>query len=184
MIGDFIKRWEWLLWILLIAVAALGARLGYEAIQESGRAEVRAEWQQEKDRQAAAAKEQQAERERAARAEDSSRATEAERIANEQAEREEADKARAAATAARERSLLNTIAALNQRAAELSSGAEDPRVAAFAREATTARGLLGECTARYRAVADDANQLRGQVIGLLDFDRNAVRDAAAIGAAE
>jgi hypothetical protein len=89
---------------------------------------------------------------------------EAERIAGEDAARHDATVVRAAAAERAARSLRDEVARLNGRPAP-----EDPRAAAFAREAAVARELLGSCSDRYQRVAAEADQLRDQVIGLIDF---------------
>ena len=102
--------------------------------------------------------------EAAARAKEKAMRADADRIANEQAEKQinlAAAAARADATAA---SLRDEIERLNA-----SPAPTDPRAAALAREARTARKLLGACAERYRGLAKGANELRDQVSGLQDF---------------
>ena len=99
-----------------------------------------------------------------ARAKEKSMRDSADRIANEQAAKESelaAAAARADATAA---SLRDEIARLNA-----SPTPSDPAAAALAREAATARKLLGACAERYRGLAKGANELKDQVIGLQGF---------------
>lgn len=90
-------------------------------------------------------------------------------IAHEKAQREAALQLRLARSTAAHRGLLDTIADLNARNAELSEASQDARVAALAREAATARELVGECSSRRREVAAAATELRDQVIGLQAF---------------
>lgn len=99
-----------------------------------------------------------------ARAKEQAMRKQADRISNDQAKKQEelaAAAARADATAA---SLRDEIDRLNA-----SPAPADPRAAALAREATTARKLLGACAERYRGVAKGADDLRGQVSGLQDY---------------
>lgn len=84
-----------------------------------------------------------------------------ERNANEQAARD-AEVARQLAAAQRAASgLRNEIARLNSRPLP-----EDPRTAAFAREASAARSALEQCGERYTAMDGAAKSLGSQVIGL------------------
>lgn len=112
---------------------------------------------------------QRADAEMAARQAEQIKQQQAERNARDQAQRESALQATAVATAARNRSLLGTIAELDARNAELSRTVADARVTALALEANTARQLLGSCSSRYSAVAAEADGYRSQVIGLQDF---------------
>lgn len=57
---------------------------------------------------------------------------------------------------------------LNQRRPD-SDAAGDARLAACTREATTARELLGESATAYSGLAQEADGLRDQVVGLQDF---------------
>ena len=147
-------------WVIYAAVAVLLSLLGVQT--------VRLAWVQS---EYASYKAEVAENTRKAEADarDKERAMrkQADRIANDQAQKQEdlaAAAARAAATAA---SLRDEIERLNA-----SPAPTDPRAAALAREATTARKLLGACAERYRSVAKGADELRGQVIGLQDFATN------------
>lgn len=90
--------------------------------------------------------------------------TQVERIANE-ADRKQANQAARAAAAERTAGKLrDEIARLNARAAPAGSEA-----AAYAGEASVARELLGSCSERYRAMAQEADRIRDQVIGLQDY---------------
>lgn len=159
--------------IVVTALLALGVR-GWNAHliaqgDERGAARVLAEWDAWMAKNAAIAERQRADAERTARAKETAKQQEAERIARDQAQREASRRAAVDSLNARNRSLLGSIAALNARLADLSGAATDPRLAAVAREAATARELLGSCSVRYAAVAADADGLRDQVNGLLDF---------------
>lgn len=92
------------------------------------------------------------------------KAEEAERIAN--AAEESIAALRAAAVRADRVAggLRDEIARLNARPAP-----EDPRAAAFAHEAAVARELLGACAAEHRGLAEEADGLRIQVTGLIDY---------------
>lgn len=99
-----------------------------------------------------------------ARAKEKTMRDSADRIANEQAAKESelaAAAARADATAA---SLRDEIDRLNA-----SPAPTNPAAAALAREAATARKLLGACAERYRGLAKGALELKDQVIGLQGF---------------
>lgn len=115
-------------------------------------------------------------RQLAARNDEQAKQQEAERIARDQAERETTLRQSLAAAQSRNRGLLDTIAALNTRAAAaMSSPGQDPGVVALIGEAATARELLGRCSSRYTTVAADADGLRLQVIGLQDFAASVLR---------
>ena len=91
----------------------------------------------------------------------------AERTTYESAIRQAATARRnAAATAADER-LQHIIQTLNER--DLSATAGDPGATAIARKATVARELFGSCTAADRELAAEADGIRDQVAGLLDY---------------
>lgn len=144
-------------WVPLAAIAVLTAALGAQTVRlawvQSAFASYKAE---------VAENTQRAEAE--ARAKEQAMRKQADRISNDQAKKQEelaAAAARADATAA---SLRDEIERLNA-----SPAPTDPRAAALAREATTARKLLGACAERYRGVAKGADDLRGQVSGLQDY---------------
>lgn len=63
-------------------------------------------------------------------------------------------------------SLLNTNAALNNRA---ETGGSAEAVARANADAKLARDLLGECASRYQDMAGEAGELAAQVIGLQGF---------------
>lgn len=113
------------------------------------------------DRQAA---QDRAEAVQAARDEERAKTTAAERIANDQATRQKATLDRALYAERAVQRLRDEIDRLN--AGDLP---EDPGAAAAAREARTARDLLGRCGERYRAVDARAQQLGDQVTGLQAF---------------
>lgn len=85
----------------------------------------------------------------------------AERIADEQATRDAEVARQLAAAQLAARGLRDEIAKLNSRPLP-----QDPRAAAFAREASTARSALEQCGERYTAVDGAAKSLGSQVIGL------------------
>lgn len=91
----------------------------------------------------------------------------AERTADEDHRREQARLDRLAAAERTAAGLRDAIAKLD--ADDLSSAAADPRVAAVARRAVTARELLGSCAARYTSLAGTAERIRDQATGLRDF---------------
>lgn len=102
--------------------------------------------------------------ERAARADEMVRVRNLERINDAQTQREAKMLADAAAARRAVASLRNKIAQLNARDLP-----PDPRAAALAIEANTARNLLGECSDRYRSVDERARALGNQVTGLQAF---------------
>ncbi len=61
-------------------------------------------------------------------------------------------------------SLRDQIAELERRPVPKDSG-----TAAYAHEASTARGLLGQCSDRYRALDERAKELGSQVVGLQEY---------------
>lgn len=88
----------------------------------------------------------------------------AEKIAYDQAQKEAELAARVAAADAVADGLRNEIDRLNAAPVPADAGA-----AAFAGQARTARKLLGACAERYRGLAQDADRIRDQVIGLQGF---------------
>jgi hypothetical protein len=154
------------------AIATAGAALRSHWIG-AGEGRVQAKWDARKLVDAEAARVLSI----AAREEDNRKRINAERIADEQARQ---DKARALRIADLERSahgMRDAIAKLDTD--DLSAAAADPRVAAVAERATTARRLLGSCQARYADVAATANRVRDQAAGLLDFTLTVCRSLAA-----
>jgi hypothetical protein len=134
-----------------------------------GRADVQAKWDAQKLLDAEAARRRGEE----LRAEENAKRINSERVADEQALREKVRADRLAAADRTVDSLRDSIAKLN--ADDLSAAAGDPRVAAFAQRAATARELLGSCSARYTGLAAKADRLRDQVAGLLDDAINVCR---------
>ena len=144
-------------WVPLAVVALLTTALGVQTVRLSW---VQTEFAEYK----ADVSENTRKAEVAARAKERTMRNEADRIANEQAQKQDelaAAAARADATAA---SLRNEIDRLNA-----SPTPTDPAAAAIAREAATARKLLGACAERYRGLAKGANELKDQVSGLQSF---------------
>lgn len=137
---------------VLLTVAAFSALGGWEA----------RDWRQAQQDRAAA--ERLLAAERATRSDELIRSRNAERTAHEQAKREKATLARAAAAERAVGQLRDEIAALNARPVP-----EDPRAAALAVEASTARDLLGRCADAYRRVDGRAQALGDQVTGLQDW---------------
>jgi hypothetical protein len=91
----------------------------------------------------------------------------AERVSHEDQKRTQlrADRSQRA-DAAVER-LRNTTAQLD--ASDLPTPDASPRAASLARQASTARELLGSCGAAYRELGQEADRLRDQVAGLQQF---------------
>jgi len=137
---------------VLLTVAALAGWGGWQAHT----------WRT--DNAARKAAEQQLQAEKAARTDELIRTRNAERTAHEQDARQRATLARARAAESAAQRLREQIAELNDRDLP-----PDPSAAAAAREARTARDLLGRCGEAYRRVDQRAQDLGDQVTGLLDF---------------
>lgn len=145
--------------VLLIAVlVALVGGYGYG--HKAGASGVQDKWNAERTQIAQA----NAKAEREAREEETRRGKEARRVIEESAVREAALRARAVGAERSVVSLRDEIARLNARPAP-----EDPIAAGFAHEARVARELLGSCSKEYRVLAEEADGLRDQVIGLQDW---------------
>lgn len=106
----------------------------------------------------------------------------AERTAHEDAKREAARLVRAAAAAAAVRGLHAEIARQGSRPDPYPAG--DAGLAACAGEAATARELFGESAGAYQELAGEADELRDQVVGLLDFAANVCRAGQGGGAVD
>lgn len=158
---------------LLTVAALLWVRIWFHAqiaaAEGRGAAAVRQEWSAANDRAAAVNAQRAAEAERQRRDEEHAKQDQAERIARDTDQREADQRSRAVRAEQRNRSLLDTIASLNARNAELSRTSEDATARALAHEASAARELLGQCSSRYTAVAAAADGFRSQVIGLQDY---------------
>ena len=127
-----------------------------------GAARVQAAWDtQERDRNAATARD------------NAAKFRNAERTAHEDAQREAARRARDAAAAAAVRGLRAEVARLNSRPDPYAPG--DAGLAACAGEARAARELFSESAAAYSELAATADGLRDQVTGLQDFARTVCR---------
>lgn len=149
---DLVPGWVWAL-----ACAALLALAGGSYVLWQ-RAETRLAQYQAEVAQAV----QQAESRARVRERQMQRKTE--QVANDAAKREKELGDRLAAAGAALDGLRDDLSALNAR-----TDPADPGAAAFAREARTARELLGACAARYRGVAQHAQGLADQVTGLQQF---------------
>jgi chromosome segregation ATPase len=144
-------------WVIVAAFAAVVGLVGLQTVRLSWAQTELAEYKADVAENTRKAEVQ-------ARAKEKTMRDSADRIANEQAAKESelaAAAARADATAA---SLRDEIARLNA-----SPTPTDPAAAALAREATTARKLLGACAERYRGLAKSANEMKDQVTGLQSF---------------
>lgn len=151
-IFDFVPG---VLWAALLAVAVAAATVNQVRISgyKTQIAEMKAQ-------AAEAAKQAEA----SARAKERQMQTEVERITEDAYKKQQELAARVAAASASVVSLRDTIVRLNSRPAPA-----DPGAAAFAGEARAARELLGSCSAEYRSLAQDADGLRDQVIGLQQY---------------
>ncbi len=105
-----------------------------------------------------------AQAQQAARAKEQALRQQVERIATHALERDKDRNVQLAAAQRTAASLRDVISSLNARPAPA-----DPRAAAFAHEAATARELLGSCAQEYRAVAASADELSDQVTGLQEY---------------
>ena len=151
---------------VLICAAILGVKTWESRLiskgDARGAARVQAAWDtQERDRNAATARD------------NAARFRNAERLAHEDAQREAARRARDAAAAAAVRGLRAEVARLNSRPDPYAAG--DAGLAACAGEARAARELFSESAAAYSELAATADGLRDQVTGLQDFARNVCR---------
>lgn len=189
--------------VLIAVVLTLGAVMGVRAwnahlIAEGyaqGSKAVRTQWdtaeaKRRGDEMEAAARafQQQAVNERQAREAEQAKQLQAERTAREQAQREGALRTALDRASARNRSLLDRIAALDARdaaaAADVPGTAPDSRAAALAHEAATARELLGRCSGRYAELGAEADGLRIQVMGLQGYVKGVVAPAAVEGVSD
>jgi hypothetical protein len=105
------------------------------------------------------------------RAKEQAMQSQTERIANDAAKKQTVLAARAATTQLIAGQLRDEVERLNARPAPA-----DPESAAIAREAATARKLLGACAIEYRSVAQGADELRDQVVGLQDYANNVCKN--------
>lgn len=160
----------------IVALAMALAAGGVVALRghwvSQGEQRIRKEWVAQDEHNARIAAENAAELQRLARRAETLKQEEAERIARDQETRLARLAKHAGVVDARNRSLLNTIAALNARDRELSRARADASAGPVADgAAATARELLGQCSSRYAAVAAEAGRLASQVIGLQQYAR-------------
>jgi len=153
--------------LIALAVAAVAALrshwvgLGSERVQQRWSAQVADD--------TAAAATHTAELQRLLRADETRKQLQAERIAHENALREKNLRVRVERAGARNRSLLDTIAALNAASAVPGAGADAGTATVADGGADIARELLGQCSSRYTAVAADADRYADQVTGLQGY---------------
>lgn len=149
-------------WAAMCAVLLGASALSYARLKgaQTELAQVRAEFATYKSEVAENTRKAEAE----ARVKEQAMQRQAERVANEAAKKQTVLAARAATTELVAGQLRDEITRLNGRPTPT-----DPVAAAIAREASTARKLLGACSEEYRSVAQGADQLRDQVIGLQDY---------------
>ena len=105
-----------------------------------------------------------------ARAKEQAMQQQVERVSRDAQKRQNELSNRVAAAGVAAGSLRDEINRLNARPAP-----QDSQLAACFGEARVARELLGACTVEYRGVAQAADELRDQVIGLQDFVKSVVR---------
>ncbi|MBU3577565.1 DUF2514 family protein [Polynucleobacter sp. UK-Kesae-W10] len=144
--------------IVFAMVAASGFWVGEEHIQ--------AKW----DKQTKEQTEQRIQDERVARSEEQHKAADAIRITDEQAQSNAIAAADAASAQRTIDSLRGTIVRLNSR-----TSPSDSEAAGYAREASIARELLNTCSARYASLAAEADGLRIQTRGLIDWSEAEVK---------
>ena len=160
---------------------------GYQAWAQhhvdKGVQQERAAWQAREDKRQKADADARLAAEQKARAEEARKAKENDRVAQEQALREAQLRAAADVASRRLGSLQHTIHALNERDRRRALSAQSD-AAALADEAARARGLLGQCSGRYTAVAASAAEHAAQVIGLQDYITATNPDAQPLPAAE
>lgn len=149
-----------LLLVVVLAVVAVGAQelrvRGVQAELADARTEI--------ERERLAVSRERLANQTALLAEKTRAAREAQRINDEAQARTAASAARAAHAERTAAGLRDTITRLNARPVPA-----DPVAAGHAREASEARELLGACTAEYRSLAAEADQLRDQVTGLIEW---------------
>jgi hypothetical protein len=146
--------------VLFVGLLAAGAWIRTHLIDQ-GKALTQADW----DKQKVVDQEASLQLQKEATAEQLHRFRNAERNAYEFTRSQTATASHNASAAAADRSLHDTIDALNQR--DVSGPAGDPGAAARAGEAALARELLGSCSTAHRELAKEADELRDQVTGLL-----------------
>lgn len=182
--SDFYKA---LIGAAVTAAICVALYLGYQAwaqhYVDKGVQQERSVWQAKEDKRQKAEADARLAAEQKARAEEARKAKENDRVAQEQALREA--QLRNAADVANRRlgSLQHTIHALNERDRRRALSAQSD-AAALADEAARARGLLGQCSGRYTAVAASAAEHAAQVIGLQDYITATHPDAQPLLAAE
>ncbi len=163
-------------WIRLAIVAAVLGIVGTGVLMvrghwiAQGSAEVQKRWDDQVQTDRATAAENALELQRIARRDETRKQEANERISRDLKTRNAGLVQRARTTDARNRELLDTIAALNARDLAMPSAGADagpgsgPDGAAIA-----ARNLLGQCSSRYIAVAADAARYASKVIGLQQY---------------
>lgn len=171
-----------------IAAAVCAALyFGYQAwaqhYVDKGVQQERAAWQAREDKRQKAEADARLAAEKKARAEEARKAKETDRVAQEQAQREAHLRAAADAATRHVGSLQHTIHTLNERDRRRALSAQSD-AAALADEAARARGLLGQCSGRYTAVAASAAEHAAQVIGLQDYITATHPDAQPLPATE
>lgn len=170
--------WRGWMALVLVALLAWGTWTLRTHWMSAGRAEVQAQWDKQKEQDAATNAQESAAQAAAALAADRLKATQNEGISHEDAQYTQKLESSNARLSAANRGLLDTIARLNtqQRGSgtnlspSAGTGGEPDDAAAVARE------LLGQCSSRYTAMAATSGDLARQVIGLQAWTRMARND--------
>ncbi|CAM5787503.1 hypothetical protein ACFOHU_07945 [Ottowia pentelensis] len=154
--------------LALAAVAMFGITSCQEHYREQGRVAVRAEWiEADKARELRETAATLA-REKSERAKEQRQTQEAEANALAATQREAALRDRLDTVVRSHDGLQRELARANAASGDRRAAGTCPAADAEADAAATARGVLGACADRYRAMAADAAGLASQVVGLQD----------------
>lgn len=164
----------------LLGAATLGVRGLQEHYREQGRTEINAKWAEAKRLDEKA----RAEKERGERAKEQGMARKAEENARAQLKRDQGLQLGAAAVQRSADGLHGDIASVDGQSNARRNAGTCAAADAEAHEAATARALLGTCSDRYRAMAQDAAGNAAQVNDLQDHLVVVQPEAAALLEAE
>ena len=165
---------------LLVGAVVTGVRSCQEHYRDEGRTEVQSKWDNVKREDQRLAEKARSAKQTAERGKEQGMARKAEENARAQAKRDQGLQRLAADKQRSDDGMRSTIAGADAGSAARRAAGSCAAADAEAHDAATARALLGTCTGRYRAMAEDAAGLATQVTDLQDHVVVVQPEAAAL----
>ncbi len=165
---------------LLVGAVVTGVRSCQEHYRDEGRTEVQSKWDNAKREDQRLAEKARSAKQTAERGKEQGMARKAEENARAQAKRDQDLQRRSADLQRSDDGMRGAITSANSASTGRRAAGTCPAADAEADDAATARALLGTCTGRYRAMAEDAAGLATQVTDLQDHVVVVQPEAAAL----